>query len=66
MTADVIEFPTHRFTAADLEHLEQISENMIARGIWHNWERDTNRGAQGLRYDRWLLHCPGGRCGFLD
>lgn len=55
MTADILDFPTHRFTIADLEHLAQISENMIARGIWHDWRRDPDRGAERLRYDRWLV-----------
>jgi hypothetical protein len=55
VTADIVDFPMHRFTIADLEHLAQISENMIARGIWHAWKHDPDRGAQGLRYERWLV-----------
>lgn len=56
MTADIVDFPTHRFTTADLEHLEQLSENMIARGFWISCERHTDDGKKGPRFDQWLVY----------
>jgi hypothetical protein len=55
MTADIVDFPTHRFTAADLEYLEQLSENMIARGVWASCERHTDDGKKGPGFDQWLV-----------
>ncbi len=56
MTADIIDFPTHRFTTADLQHLETISENMIVRGIWASCERHTDDGRRGPGIDQWLVY----------
>jgi hypothetical protein len=56
MTADIVDFPTYRFTTADLEHLEQFSENMIARGIWASCERHTDDGKKGPGFDQWLVY----------
>jgi hypothetical protein len=55
MAATVIEFPGYRFTTADLQHLRELSRDMIARGLWDSSERHIGEGARGLRYDRWLV-----------
>jgi hypothetical protein len=55
MDAEIIGFPSHRFTTADLEHLQQLSDDMIARGVWDTCERYTDNGVAGLRYDQWLI-----------
>lgn len=56
MTADIVDFPTHRFTTADLEHLEKTSESMIVSGIWASCERHTNDGKNGPGFDQWLVY----------
>lgn len=55
MTADILDFPNYRFTAADLEHLQRLSENMIVRGIWDSCERHTDHGKEGPGFDQWLI-----------
>jgi hypothetical protein len=55
MSATIIDFPGYRFTPSDLQHLRQLSSDMIARGLWDNSERHAGEGAVGLRYDRWLI-----------
>jgi hypothetical protein len=55
MSATIIDFPGYRFTPSDLDHLRQLSSDMIARGLWDSFERHTGEGAVGLRYDRWLI-----------
>ncbi len=56
MTADIVDFPTHRFTTADLAHLEKTSESMIVSGVWASCERYTHDGKKGLGFDQWLVY----------
>ena len=56
MTAVILEFPNHLFTTADLEHLRQVSGDMMARGLWDSCERYTHKGAVGVRFDQWLIY----------
>jgi hypothetical protein len=55
MSATIIDFPSYRFTTADLQHLRQLTRDMIGRGLWDSCERHTGEGAISLRYDRWLV-----------